>query len=135
MFRAALYRFTWCTPYTSVPLYQVPVCRISTAKPLHYEFIKTEKKGEKENVALIHLNRPRAFNSLSIELMTELGTALKEFDQDDGVGAVVITGSKRAFAAGADIPQMQNLTYMDCYLKNIFGEQITSIKSTLSRLF
>lgn len=76
---------------------------------------------------MIHLNRPRAFNSLSIELMAELGAALKDFDQDDGVGAIVITGSKRAFAAGADIPQMQNLTYMDFYMKNSFGKEISQL--------
>ena len=114
-----------CTPSSSVlPIIQrqAPACSISTVNPLHYEFIKTEKRGEKENVALIRLNRPRALNSLSDELMAELGAALKEFDQDDGVGAIVLTGSEKAFAAGADIAQMQNLTYMDCYMKNFLSE-------------
>ncbi len=94
----------------------------STASPLHYEFIKTEKRGEKENVAVIRLNRPRALNALCDALMGELGAALKEFDADDGVGAIVITGNDKAFAAGADIAEMQNLTYMDCYMKNFLSE-------------
>lgn len=73
-------------------------------------------------MALIRLNRPRAFNALCDELMAELGDALREYDGDDGVGAIVITGSEKAFAAGADIAEMQNLTYMDCYMKNFLSE-------------
>ena len=94
----------------------------STASPLHYEFLKTEKRGEKENVAVIRLHRPRALNALCDALMAELGEALKEFDADDSVGAIVLTGSDKAFAAGADIAEMQNLTYMDCYMKNFLCE-------------
>lgn len=73
-------------------------------------------------MALIRLNRPRALNALCDELMKELGEALKEFDADDGVGAIVLTGSDKAFAAGADIAEMQDLTYMDCYMKNFLSE-------------
>lgn len=94
----------------------------STSTPLPYELIKTEKKGEKGNVALIRLNRPRALNALCDALMEELGEALKEFDGDAGVGAIVITGSDKAFAAGADIAEMQDLTYMDCYMKNFLSK-------------
>ena len=71
---------------------------------------------------MIRLHRPRALNALCDALMAELGEALKEFDADDGVGAIVLTGSDKAFAAGADISEMQNLTYMDCYMKNFLGE-------------
>jgi len=92
----------------------------STSRP--YEFLKTEKRGEKENVAVIRLHRPRALNALCDELMGELGQALKEFDADKTVGAIVLTGSDKAFAAGADIAEMQNLTYMDCYMRNFLSE-------------
>ena len=76
------------------------------------ETIIVETKG---NVGLITLNRPKALNALNSQLMHELGTALLAFDGDDGVGAVVITGSEKAFAAGADIKEMQPITYMDAY--------------------
>lgn len=94
---------------------------LSTSTPLSYDFIKTEKKGEKQNVAVIRLNRPRALNALCDGLMAELGEALKEFDADSSVGSIVLTGSEKAFAAGADIAEMQNLTYMDCYMKNFLS--------------
>lgn len=94
----------------------------STSTPLPYEHIKTEKRGVKGNVALIRLNRPRALNALCDELMSELGEALREFDSDKSVGAIVLTGSDKAFAAGADIAEMQNLTYMDCYMRNFLCE-------------
>lgn len=74
-------------------------------------------------MAVIRLNRPKALNALCDALMAELGAALKEFDEDSSVGAIVLTGSDRAFAAGADIAEMQNLTYMDCYLKNFLSKE------------
>ena len=94
----------------------------STSTPLQYEFIKTEKRGERENVALIRLNRPRALNALCDQLMRELGEAVKAFDADGGVGAIILTGNDKAFAAGADIAEMQNNTYMDCYMKNFLSK-------------
>ena len=75
-----------------------------------YENIIVEIKG---NVGVITLNRPRALNALSGPLMDELGRALDEFEADDGIGCVVLTGSEKAFAAGADIREMQNKSYMD----------------------
>lgn len=78
---------------------------VSTASKAR-EMIKTETKGEKSNVALITLNRPKALNSLCGQLMTELADALVEFDEDKSIGAIVITGSEKAFAAGADIKEM-----------------------------
>lgn len=95
---------------------------LSTSSALSYEFIKTEKKGEKQNVGLVQLNRPRALNALCDELMTEVGEAMKDFDADPSVGAIVLTGSEKAFAAGADIAEMQKLTYMDCYMRNFLSE-------------
>ncbi|XP_043276876.1 probable enoyl-CoA hydratase, mitochondrial [Venturia canescens] len=77
----------------------------------NYEFIKIEKVGEKKNVGLITLNRPKALNALCDKLMIEVNQAVKEFDGDESVGAVVLTGSEKAFAAGADIKEMLNHTF------------------------
>ena len=67
---------------------------------LGYEHILVERKGEKQNVALITLNRPKAFNALCDGLMKEVSNALDSMENDSGIGAIVITGSERAFAAG-----------------------------------
>ncbi len=63
-----------------------------------------------ERVGLIRLNRPKAYNALNSALMGELGDALETFDSDEGIGAIVITGSDKAFAAGADIKEMADQT-------------------------
>ncbi|XP_015430486.1 PREDICTED: probable enoyl-CoA hydratase, mitochondrial [Dufourea novaeangliae] len=76
-----------------------------------YEFIKVETTGEKNNVGLITLNRPKALNALCDGLMSEVNDAVARFDKNDGVGAIVLTGSEKAFAAGADIKEMQNNVY------------------------
>ena len=88
---------------------------LSTGTPLSYEYILTEKRGEKQNVGLIKLNRPRALNALCDGLMDEVAVAMKEYDSDSNIGAIVLTGSEKAFAAGADIAEMQNLTFVQCY--------------------
>lgn len=75
------------------------------------EYIITEKVGEKQNVGLVRLNRPKALNALCDGLVTELTEAVSAFDADDQVGAIVVTGSERAFAAGADIKEMLDKTY------------------------
>ena len=77
-----------------------------------YETILVETHGK---VGLVRLNRPQVLNALNDQLMTELGDALKAFDADDDIGAMVITGSDKAFAAGADIGAMASFTYMDVY--------------------
>jgi enoyl-CoA hydratase len=79
---------------------------------LNYENILIENRGR---VGLITLNRPKQLNALNDALMDELGAALLAFDADDDIGAVVITGSEKAFAAGADIGAMATWTYMDVY--------------------
>lgn len=63
-----------------------------------YEYIVVEKRGENNNVGFIQLNRPKALNALCDGLMKEVGQALDSFEADSGVGAIVITGSDRAFA-------------------------------------
>ncbi len=83
-----------------------------------YEHILVETHGP---VGLITLNRPQALNALCTPLIDELGMALDTMEADDTIGAIVLTGSEKAFAAGADIKEMQPKTYMDCY----FGGFIT----------
>lgn len=70
---------------------------------MSYEFILTETRGR---VGLITLNRPQAMNALNNKLIVELMDALEAFDKDDNIGAMVITGNEKAFAAGADIKEM-----------------------------
>ena len=69
----------------------------------------------RDRVGLVTLNRPKALNALNDALMDELGSALRAFDADDGIGAIVITGSEKAFAAGADIGAMKDWSYMDVF--------------------
>jgi enoyl-CoA hydratase len=80
---------------------------------MSYQFLLLEKKGR---VGVITLNRPKQLNALSPRLMAELGEALSGFDSDEGVGAIVITGNEKAFAAGADIAAMKDYGYMDAFL-------------------
>jgi enoyl-CoA hydratase len=77
------------------------------------EFIRVEKKGR---VGVITLQRPKQLNALNPQLMQELGAALQAFDADEGIGAMLIAGSDKAFAAGADIGVMKDYSYMDAYL-------------------
>ncbi|TAK44319.1 MAG: enoyl-CoA hydratase [Betaproteobacteria bacterium] len=79
---------------------------------MSYEFIATETQGR---VALVRLNRPKQMNALNPRLMQELGEALLGFDADDGVGAIVITGNEKAFAAGADIAAMKDWDFLEVY--------------------
>ncbi len=84
-----------------------------------YENILVETRG---NVGLITLNRPKALNALCAALIDELAQALDAFEADDAIGCVVLTGSDRAFAAGADIKEMMDKTYMDAYREDFITE-------------
>jgi enoyl-CoA hydratase len=77
-----------------------------------YEHILAEAKGA---VGLITLNRPQALNALNAKLMMELAAAVEAFEADDAIGCLVITGNEKAFAAGADIKEMKDKSFMDCY--------------------
>ncbi|KAJ3610563.1 hypothetical protein NHX12_022655 [Muraenolepis orangiensis] len=92
-----------------------------TAGGSTYEYIVVDKRGEKQNVGFIQLNRPKALNALCDGLMLEVGKALDIFEADKDIGAIVITGSDRAFAAGADIKEMQNRTFQECYGGNFLA--------------
>ncbi|XP_034830742.1 probable enoyl-CoA hydratase, mitochondrial [Maniola hyperantus] len=76
-----------------------------------YENIKVDVVGSKKNVGLIQLNRPKALNALCGALFKELGKAVEDFDTDEKIAAIIITGNEKAFAAGADIKEMQGNTY------------------------
>ncbi len=80
-----------------------------------YENIRVETRSK---VGLITLDRPSALNALNSALIAELNTALTEFEADDKIGCIVLTGSEKAFAAGADIKEMGSLTYMEAYLND-----------------
>jgi len=80
-----------------------------------FENIIVETHG---SVGLIRLNRPRALNALNSALIQELNAVLVAFENDPAIGALVLTGSDKAFAAGADIKELQSLTYMDAYLSD-----------------
>jgi enoyl-CoA hydratase len=91
-----------------------------------YQYLIVASKGKDNNVGFIQLNRPKAFNALCDGLMKELSVALNSFDNDNKIGAIVLTGSAKAFAAGADIKEMQNLEYANTY-KGKFLEHWTHI--------
>jgi len=79
---------------------------------MDYKNILVETAG---NVGIITLNRPEALNALSTPLLTEIRNALQVYEADESVGAIVITGSEKAFAAGADIREMQGKNFIDCF--------------------
>jgi enoyl-CoA hydratase len=95
---------------------------------MDYETIILERKGA---VGVITFNRPQALNALSTALVRDLGGALDALEADDAIGAIVITGSDKAFAAGADIKEMAGKSYMDCYLEDFITkgwEHITTCR-------
>jgi len=90
------------------------------------EFISTEVKGR---VALVTLNRPKQLNALNAKLMQELGAALSGFDADDGIGAILITGNEKAFAAGADIGAMKDFDFQHAYRTDYITRDWEHIRS------
>jgi enoyl-CoA hydratase len=95
-----------------------------------YETILVETRGK---VGLIILNRPKALNALNTEVLTELLAAARAFEADPRIGALVLTGSDKAFAAGADIKEMQSQTYVDMYLGDFFSgwEDFTRLRKPI----
>jgi enoyl-CoA hydratase len=91
-----------------------------------YEFVTVERK---DRVGLVTLNRPKQLNALNPQLMQELGKALQALDADDAIGAIVLTGSEKAFAAGADIGVMKDYSYMDAFMANYITRDWEHIRS------
>ena len=93
-----------------------------------YETILVEKN---DGVGVITLNRPEAMNALSEALMKEMTSALDDFEADADIGCILLTGSEKAFAAGADIKEMQSKSYMDAYLEDFISrnwERVTTCR-------
>jgi len=93
--------------------------RFFCTAPRAYQMIISEKK---DKVGLITLNRPKALNALCEQLLNELVDELQHLDKDESVGAIVITGSEKAFAAGADIKEMASKNFMDAYRGDLFSQ-------------
>lgn len=102
-----------------------------TPNEVGYETIVVENPAER--VALIRLNRPKALNALNLTVMRELTSAAAELDRDSKIGAIVITGSDRAFAAGADISQMAPLSYAEVVAEDLFAgwDALTRLRTPL----
>lgn len=83
-----------------------------------YNSILVETRGK---VGLITLNRPEALNALNAEIIREIGQVLDSWEADDGIGCIVVTGSDKEFAAGADIKEMQSKSYMQAYKEDFIG--------------
>ena len=92
-----------------------------------YQNIEVRTEGGK--VGIVTLNRPKALNALNGALMDELGAALKAFDADEAIGCMIITGSEKAFAAGADISAMARLTFTDVYKEDFITRNWETIRS------
>jgi enoyl-CoA hydratase len=96
-----------------------------------YQNILVETRGA---VGLITLNRPHALNALCDALIRELGAALDAFENDSAIGAIVLTGSDKAFAAGADIKEMAGKTFVECYIEDFITngwERITTCRKPI----
>ncbi len=94
---------------------------------MSYENIEVRVEGGK--VGIITLNRPKALNALNGPLMDELGTALKAFDTDESIGCIIITGSEKAFAAGADIAAMAKYNFHEVYKQDFITRNWETIRS------
>ncbi len=99
---------------------------------MNFDNILCDVRGDGERrTGLVTLNRPKQLNALNDALMDELGTALAAFDADDAIGCIVITGSDKAFAAGADIAAMARFEFIDVYMNNFISrnwEQLRKVR-------
>ena len=94
---------------------------------MSYQYINVHTEADK--VGVITLNRPKQLNALSPDLMVELGAALTSFDADAAIGCIIITGSEKAFAAGADIGAMATYSFADVYKNDYITKNWETIRS------
>ncbi|MEM7211279.1 MAG: enoyl-CoA hydratase [Pseudomonadota bacterium] len=92
-----------------------------------YTCIEVETR---EHVGLIRFDRPKALNALNKQLLDELASALTKLDADDKIGAIVLTGNEKAFAAGADITEMAPKSFVDVFKENMFADQLDVVGNT-----
>jgi enoyl-CoA hydratase/carnithine racemase len=104
-----------------------------TSTESSYSTILVSKRGEKKNVGFVQFNRPKALNALNTPLITELISALKNFQADDQVGCIVLTGNEKSFAAGADIKEMNSMSFQRHYKEKYldFWADITRINKPI----
>jgi len=109
------------------------VSQIQKLSTTNFEYIKTDLAGTDNRVGIVTLNRPKALNALCAGLMDELIKALNEMDEDPSIGAIVMTGSEKAFAAGADIKEMQHRDFASNYKENFleWWSNITLIRKPI----
>ncbi len=91
-----------------------------------YQNILVERRGA---VGIVTLNRPQALNALNAALIAELGAALDDFETDPAIGAIVLTGSDKAFAAGADVKEMAAKNYPEIYLEDFITQGWPALRS------
>jgi enoyl-CoA hydratase len=102
---------------------------VAARKEIAMAYENIEVRTEAGQVGVITLNRPKQLNALNSALMDELGAALKAFDADDTIGCIVLTGSEKAFAAGADIAAMAKFEFRDTYKDDFITRNWETIRS------
>jgi enoyl-CoA hydratase len=107
---------------TKTPTIALAETTANTATPPQRQTLETIIVERRERVGLITLNRPKSLNALNLQMASEVMSTLKDFDNDERIGAVVITGSPRAFAAGADIEEMAEKTLVELLQNDIFAD-------------
>lgn len=129
--RAAVTPVRSAAPLTARATLSTSLPRLSPAATEAYTNIQVS--DPKEGVRLITLNRPKALNALNSQLFHELNDAAKQADDDAQINAIVITGSEKAFAAGADIKEMKDKTFAEAYKSNFLGHwsQLTQVRKPI----
>ncbi|XP_012262768.1 probable enoyl-CoA hydratase, mitochondrial [Athalia rosae] len=117
------------TPKLTRNLAQISSLKFYSSQMPKYEFVKTEKVGENQNIAVITLDRMKGLNLLNNTVINEVNDAVFKFDKDDSVSVLILTGSEKAFAAGADVKDMQVMDYSQA-VKEEFLESWTAISKT-----
>lgn len=129
--RTALRTSARCTTLPSTRAISTSLPRFSATQGKDYENILVSSPAA--GVKLITLNRPKALNALNSALFHELNEATEDADNDPSIGAIVLTGSEKAFAAGADIKEMKDKQYADAYKTNFLGHwtKLTTIRKPI----